>query len=104
MLVLTDVFSKYAVAVATKFQKATTVAKVLLERWFLHFGAPQCLHSEQGQNFELKVISELSKPIKNCIEKNRTTAWNLKGNRQTERFKCTLLELLRPLKVHEKRR
>lgn len=35
VVVLTDILSKYRVAVATRAPKVTTVAKVLLGRWFL---------------------------------------------------------------------
>ena len=33
VLVMTDVFSKFTVAIPTKDQKATTVAKVLTQEW-----------------------------------------------------------------------
>lgn len=34
VLVMTDVFSKYTVAVPTQDQRASTVAQVLLNEWF----------------------------------------------------------------------
>lgn len=59
VLVLTDVFSKYTVAVPTRDQRATTVAKVLVSEWFYKFGVPARLHSEQGRNFESSLIQQL---------------------------------------------
>lgn len=52
MLVMTDVFSKYTVAVLTHDQRASTVAKILVSEWFYKFGVPAHQHSDQGRNFE----------------------------------------------------
>lgn len=46
VLVLTDVFSKYTVAVPTQDQRSATVAKVLVSEWFYRFGVPARLHSD----------------------------------------------------------
>ena len=48
VLVMTDVFSKYTVAVPTRDQRAETVAQVLLTEWFFQFGVPSRIHSDQG--------------------------------------------------------
>ena len=61
VLVLTDVFTKYTQAIPTKDQKATTVARVLVKEWIVRFGVPKRIHSDQGRNFESKVIQELCK-------------------------------------------
>ena len=42
VLVLTDVFTKYTIAVATRNQRAETVARVLVNEWFFVFGVPLC--------------------------------------------------------------
>ena len=55
VLVITDIFSKYTIAVPTKDQKAKTVARVLVNEWFLRLGIPRRLHSDQGRSFENKV-------------------------------------------------
>lgn len=46
VLVMTDVFSKYTVAVPTRDQQAATVAQVLLTEWFFRFGVPSRIHSD----------------------------------------------------------
>ncbi|XP_063850972.1 uncharacterized protein LOC135094643 [Scylla paramamosain] len=48
VLVVTDVFSKFALAFPTKNQKASTVAKILVEEIFHRFGCPERVHSDQG--------------------------------------------------------
>ena len=55
----TDVFTKYTQAIPLKSQKASMVAKALIDHWIVRFGVPERLHSDQGRNFESKVISQL---------------------------------------------
>ena len=43
---MTDVFSKYTLAVPTRDQKASTVAQVLVSEWFFKFGVPARIHSD----------------------------------------------------------
>ncbi|KAK3749370.1 hypothetical protein QZH41_009456, partial [Actinostola sp. cb2023] len=78
-----------------------TVAKVLWEKVLVHFGLPQRLHSDQGQDFESHVIKDLCKVA--GIEKSRTTPYHPQGNGQTERFNRTLLSMLGTLDVDKKK-
>ena len=48
VLVITDVLSKFTIAVPTRNQKAETVANVLVNEWFTRYGVPQRLHSDNG--------------------------------------------------------
>lgn len=59
VLVITDHFTKYAVAVPTPNQKAKTVAKALWNNYLIHYGIPEQLHSDQGPDFESHMIKEL---------------------------------------------
>ena len=56
VLVMTDVFTKYTLAVPTRNQEAVTVAKVLITEWFQRCGIPERIHSDQGHDFESRLV------------------------------------------------
>ena len=100
ILVVTDSFTKYAWAFPTRNQKATTVAKLLWEKVLMNYGFLQRLHSDQGKDFDSRLIKELCKVAN--IEKTRTTPYHPQGNGQTERFNRTLLGMLGTLDADKK--
>ncbi|XP_076847994.1 uncharacterized protein LOC143493459 [Brachyhypopomus gauderio] len=100
VLVITDVFSKYSIAVPTRDQRAPTVAQVLITEWFYRFGIPSRLHSDQGRCFEGILIQQLCSMY--GIQKSRTTPYHPAGNGQCERFNRTLHNLLRTLPASRK--
>lgn len=95
VLVVTDHFTRYAQAFPTKNQKATTVAKVLVDKYFVHYGLPARIHSDQGRDFESRLIRELLRSL--VIRKSRTTPYHPQGDPQPERFNRTLLSMLATL-------
>lgn len=95
ILVVTDHFTKFAVAVPTKDQKARTIAKSLWENFIVHYGFPSRLLSD----FESKTIKELCTLI--GAEKIRTTPYHPRGN-PVERFNRTLLDMLGTLEEKDK--
>lgn len=99
ILVITDHFTKYSVAIPTPNQKARTVTKCLWENFFVHYGIPERLHSNQGPDFESRTIKELCEV--SGIQKIRTTPYHPRGN-PVERFNRTLLNMLDTLEEQDK--
>uniref|UniRef100_A0A3P9L7F3 Gypsy retrotransposon integrase-like protein 1 n=1 Tax=Oryzias latipes TaxID=8090 RepID=A0A3P9L7F3_ORYLA len=99
ILVITDHFTKFAVAVPTRDQKAKTIAKALWENFIVHYGFPSRLLSDQGRDFESRTIKELCSVI--GAIKVRTTPYHPRGN-PVERFNRTLLGMLGTLEDKEK--
>ena len=102
VLVMTDAFTKYALAVPCRDQTAPVVAAVLRKEWISHYGVPLQIHSDQGRNFESKLIRELCKLY--GIQKTRTSSYHAQGNGQTERFNRTLCSLIRSLDGRNRKR
>ena len=101
VLVMTDVFTKYTLAVPTGDQRAATVARVIVGEWFCKFGVPGQIHSDQGRSFESFLIQQLCSLY--GVQKSRATPYHPAGNGQCERFNRTLHNLLRTLPVTAKR-
>ena len=57
------IITRYALAFPTSDQKASTVAKVLWEKVFVHYGLPERLHSDQRRDFDSQGIQELCKML-----------------------------------------
>lgn len=60
VLVVLDCFTKWAEAIPLKNKRATTVAKILVEQVFSRHGIPLELHTDQGKNFESRLLLEMS--------------------------------------------
>lgn len=97
---ITDHFSRYAQAIPTRNQTAKTTARVMFENFIIHYGFPARIHSDQGQNFDSKLIKELCQIAK--VEKSRTTPYHPMGNGQVERFNQILLQMLGTLDKYQK--
>ena len=100
ILVITDHFTKYAQAFPAQNQTAKTTAKLLFENFFVHFGFPARIHSDQGRNFESSLIKQLCRLT--GIQKSRTTPYHPMSNGQAERFNSTLLNMLGTLNPPQK--
>jgi hypothetical protein len=100
ILVVTDHFTKYSQAYPTKNQTAATTAKVLYDNFIAHYGFLARIHSDQGRNFEGKIIQCLCEIT--GISKSRTTPYHPMGNGLVERFNRTLISMLGTLESDKK--
>ena len=93
VLVVSDYFTKWTEAYALPDQTAATIAETLVSEFVSRFGVPRQIHSDQGTNFESKLMEEVCKLLN--IEKTRTTPLHPQSDGQVERFNRTLVEMLR---------
>ena len=100
VLVMTDAFSKFSVAVMTPNQRTLTVAKVLVDKWFHMYGIPSHIHSDQGRSFDNDIIHSLCKLY--GVKQSLMYPYNIWGNAQCERFNHTLFDLLHTLSKEQK--
>ena len=82
VLVITDHFMHYALAVVTGDQMAKTVAKVLYKRFISVFGMPTRLLSDHGVNFTSVLVEELCAMF--GIQKCQTMVYHAQCNGQVE--------------------
>ena len=82
LLIITDHFTRYAQAIVTSSQKASVVAKALWDQFFMCYGLPEKILSDQGGNFESKLIEELC--LLTQIKKLRTTPYRPQTNGSCE--------------------
>ena len=100
VLVITDHFTRYALAYPSKTQTAQATARILWDNFICHYGFPEMFISDQGRNFESDLIKELCKIA--GVKKLHTTPYHPQGNGQCERFNSTLCNMLGTLSEEEK--
>ena len=100
VLVITDHFTRYALAYPSKTQTAQATARILLDNFICHYGFPEKFISDQDRNFESDLIKELCKIA--GVKKVHTTPYHPQGNGQCERFNSTLCNMLGTLNEEEK--
>ena len=100
VLVITDHFTRYALAYASKTQTAQATARILWDNFICHYGFPEQFISDQGRNFESDLIKELCKIA--GVKKLHTTPYHPQSNGQCERSNSTLCNMLGTLSDEEK--
>ena len=100
VLVITDHFTRYALAYPSKTQTAQATTRILWDNFICHYSFPEKFISDQGRNFESDLIKELCKIA--GVKKVHTTPYHPQGNGQCERFNSTLCNMLGTLSEEEK--
>ena len=100
VLVMTDAFSKFSVAVVMPNQQAKTVGKALVDKWFYAYGIPTRIHSDQGKSFDNKIIEQLCKIY--SVKQSTTSPYNPHSNSPCERLNHMLWNLLQMLPKDQK--
>lgn len=98
ILVVADHFTRWVDAIPIKDGSAETVARALEERVFAYLGIPEEIHSDQGRQFESRVMEECCR-LWGC-QKSRTAPYHPQGNSVVERLNKTLGNSLRSLLLH----
>ena len=92
VVTIIDHLTRFAVLIALPDKKEQTIAKFLVKRIFGIFGPPETLHSDQGPEFENKVVKQLQNVF--GYEKTKTTPYRPQGNSVSERMHSTLHAML----------
>ena len=100
VLVMTDHFTRHALAVVMKDQTAKMVTKVFYKCFIAVFGVPTKLLSDRGVNFTFALVEELYSAF--GIQKCRTMAYHAQCNGQVEHFHQTLFRMIGKLS-HDKK-
>ena len=59
VLVLSDLFTKYAVTVALEDMIAATEANAIIDEWIMKCGAPGVIHTDQGSKFKSELMQDI---------------------------------------------
>ena len=89
ILVVADLFTRWMEAFAIPNQEASNV---LVDEIFMRYAIPKQLHSDQGSQFESRLMLEICKRL--GIQKSRTTLYHSQCDVMVERFNRTLLSML----------
>ena len=100
VLVMTDAFSKFSMAVVMPNQQVKTVAKALVDKWFYTYVIPSGTHSDQSKSLDNKMIKQLCKIY--GVKQSMTASYNPCRNSQCKWLNCMLQNLLKTLHKDQK--
>jgi hypothetical protein len=93
LLIAMDYFTKWPEAYTIPNQEASTVAEALVTNSFCRFGIPQELHSDQGRNFESRLLQEVLQCLR--VSMTHTVPLHPQSDGMVERYIKTVKEHLR---------
>ena len=92
VLVMVDCFTRWTEAFPLPDKTAQSVADAFFNQVVCRFGMPSVIHSDQGREFENRIMQELC--LLGGAHKTRTTPYHPKSDGMVERFNRTLLMML----------
>ena len=92
VLVMVDCFTRWTEAFPLPDKTAQSVADAFFNQVVCRFGMPSVIHSDQGREFENKIMQELC--LLGGSHKTRTTPYHPESDGMVERFNRTLLMML----------
>ena len=93
ILVATDLFSRWCIALATKTNDAETVARFIFKEICCQHGTPHRIIMDRGSHFENQVIDSLCKLLR--IDKAHSTPYHPMAQGGVERQNRTIKQMLR---------
>ena len=102
ILVVTDHFTRFAQAYATRKNSSRAAADKLFNHFILQFGYPKRIHHDKGREFNSNLFKHLHALTK--IDMSNTTAYHPQGDGQCERLNRTVINMLKSIPENEKRR
>jgi hypothetical protein len=92
ILLVCDYFTKWVEAFPMPNQEAKTVADLFVKEFICRYGVPRKLFTDQGTNFQLKLLNEVCKLLD--IDKGRTTPYHPQSDGLVERMNRTVEAML----------
>ena len=102
VLLVTDHFSRFTQAFATKDKSSKSAAQKLFNEYIPKFGFPLRIHHDQGKEFNSSLFKELHRLA--GIKMSNTTPYHAMGNGEVERMNRTLVNMLKTLPETQKKR
>ena len=94
ILILSDHFTRWRDALPVQNGSAEGIAETMEER-FYYLKVPECIHTDQGAQFESRLIAEL------CARKSNTTPYHPQLNGVVERGNRDLENMLRSMLIEK---
>ncbi|PNF41843.1 hypothetical protein B7P43_G16048 [Cryptotermes secundus] len=101
LLIALGYFTKWPEAYAIPSQEESTIAEGLVTNFFCRCGIPRELHSDQGRNFESRLLHEVLQRL--GVIKTRTTPLHPQSDGMPERYIKTIEEHLRKVVASHQR-
>ena len=100
VLVVTDHFTRFSQAYATKTKSSKAAARKLFNEFIPQFGFPKRIHHDRGGEFNSGLFLELHRLA--GIKVSNTTPYHPMGDGQVERLNRTLINMLKTIPESEK--